>query len=139
MIIGVTGSRHGFNSDEQKASFIRDLAKASVIIHGACVGVDELMHHYAFEHKLPIEVHPPINDNFRAMNLPAGLNVAWFAPKDYLARNREIVERCELLLAAPEFHEIQKPRSGTWYTINYAKKIGKPVQIYWRDGSMNYE
>jgi hypothetical protein len=46
--------------------------------------------------------------------------------KDFLERNRDIVDRVEILIAAPEGPEVQ--RSGTWSTVRYAR--GKVIPIY---------
>ena len=48
-------------------------------------------------------------------------------PKPYLDRNRDIVDACEVLLATPDGPE--RLRSGTWSTVRYARKIGKPVEV----------
>ena len=43
-----------------------------------------------------------------------------------LARNREIVGIVDILIAAPQ-HDAEERRSGTWATVRYARKAGKPV------------
>ena len=37
-------------------------------------------------------------------------------------RNRLLVDKCDVLLAY-----LRTQRGGTFYTVNYAKKAGKPV------------
>lgn len=50
-----------------------------------------------------------------------------FPSQPHLKRNRTIVENCDILLACP-YSNIEK--GGTWYTINYAKKINKNCIIF---------
>ena len=91
--------------------------------HGDCIGAD-----YEF-HKLcrlksahtMIVLHPPINPKKRAFcNGDLIVN-----PKPYLERNKDIVNRCDLLIAVPG-EKKEQLRSGTWSTIRYARKVGKP-------------
>lgn len=53
-----------------------------------------------------------------------------------LERNRTIVDECEVLVACPAGPEVT--RSGTWSTIRYARRIGRPVVIIYPDGSVEY-
>lgn len=55
-------------------------------------------------------------------------------PLPYLTRNRDIVEESNIIVACPKEFEHQ-PRGGTWYTIDYARKVGKPLLIIYPDGS----
>lgn len=54
---------------------------------------------------------------------------------DYLTRNRNIVDACEVLLACPKGNGEER-RSGTWATIRYARKVGRPVVIVWPNGEL---
>ena len=54
---------------------------------------------------------------------------------DPLARNRIIAARCDALLACPAEPDEQL-RSGTWSTIRYARKAGKPITIIRPDGGV---
>jgi len=54
-------------------------------------------------------------------------------PQDYLVRNQDIVNECDVLVATPkENNEVL--RSGTWATIRRATKAKKPVLIVNPDG-----
>ncbi len=55
--------------------------------------------------------------------------------KTHFARNRDIVDETEVLIACPCEMEHQD-RGGTWYTADYALKRGKRTIIVWPDGSM---
>ena len=68
-------------------------------------------------------IHPPIKDEVRAF---CEGDESW-EPKSYFARNRDIVIVSNVILATPvtEF----ETKGGTWYTINHAKKLKKPLYI----------
>lgn len=48
------------------------------------------------------------------------------AGNDPLARNREIVALCDVLVAAP-YTDVEERRGGTWHTVRRARDAGKPV------------
>jgi len=50
----------------------------------------------------------------------------------YLLRNHRIVDAVARMVACPKGEE--ELRSGTWATVRYARKCGKPVTIIWPDG-----
>jgi len=93
--------------------------------HGDCVGGDEQAHKIAKKLNGKIVVHPPINPNKRAFCKGGKI----LPPKEYLARNKDIVNGGrDLLIAAPkERSEIL--RSGTWSTIRYARKKKREIVI----------
>lgn len=49
-------------------------------------------------------------------------------PAEYLDRNHAIVDECSVLIAAPR-SLTEEQRSGTWATVRYARKMGRPVVI----------
>jgi hypothetical protein len=99
--------------------------------HGDCVKADEFAHAVIREFtNAKIIVHPPTSGRKRAW---CNGDVTWF-PKPYLARNKDVVDSGEVLLAMP--HGEEEQRSGTWSTIRYARKRGKPVVIFWPDGAI---
>lgn len=103
--------------------------------HGDCVGADARAHYIAAAYGVRIVRHPPIDEKLWA-NM-SGADETWPA-KSYLERDRDIVDTCDLLVAAPR--EMQEEhRGGTWYTIHYARRIGKLVTIIWPDGSQTDE
>lgn len=109
MIIGFTGTRKGM-SEAQKDQLSLMLAvfvsHANEFHHGDAVGADReavaLAQQYGFA------------------------CVAHAAGTDPLKRNREIVAASSVLIAAPETDREQQ-RSGTWATVRYMRKAGKPV------------
>src|SRR5574343_935929 len=101
MKIGFTGTQQGMTEEQVNsvAFFLTEL-QPTEIHHGDCIGAD------ADFHKLvrticpaaKIIIHPPINESKRAfcegnIVLPA---------KEYLVRNRDIVDVSEIIIATPE-------------------------------------
>lgn len=76
-----------------------------------------------------IYLHPPIIQAKRAFLVCDASE----PPKDYLVRNRDIVDASVELIACPQYmHEQQ--RSGTWSTVRYAAKKLLPINIVWPNG-----
>lgn len=126
--IGMTGTRNGMN-ERQKILFNRLLKHFKIdkdqwFHHGDCIGADAEGHNFAYELGYHIFVHPPIKNEVRAFKTNA---VKYLPPKSYFARNRDIVDASEVLLATPATDF--ETQGGTWYTINYAKKKNKPIYI----------
>jgi len=94
--------------------------------HGCCLGADMEAHWEAHARGWIICLHPPI-DRSRVMPQSYFRQADEIAEdKEFLKRNRDIVDRVEILIAAPEGPEVQ--RSGTWSTVRYAR--GKVIPIY---------
>lgn len=100
--------------------------------HGDCVGVDVQLCEMIRElhPKTLIISHPPNYEKLRAY-FPSDQTKK---PKDYLKRNRCIVDATDMLIAFP-FEMTEQKRSGTWATIRHAKKQGKRIGIFYPDGS----
>ena len=82
----------------------------SVIISGGACGVDRLAEEYADRHRISkIVLQPQYKKYGRS------------AP---LKRNEEMVNMCDMALVIWD-----GASRGSRYTIEYAKKIGKPLQI----------
>ena len=119
MILGVTGSRHP-RSDRlvlRFANFIKS-NDVNVLHHGDCVGWDAQCATVASYLGVKVIAHPPNQDANRAF---VESDVV-LDPRDYLQRNRDIVNASEYMIAAPDGPE--RTRSGTWATIRYSKKTG---------------
>ena len=85
--------------------------ETTVIISGGARGIDTLASEYADMYDIPIIVFTP---EYREYGKAAPL-----------VRNRLIVEEADFIVA------IWDGRSkGTLFTINYAKKLNKPVKVY---------
>lgn len=72
-----------------------------------------------------IIVHPPDKGIMRA-HFQGASEVR--EPKPYLARNHDIVDETDLLIATPSGW-FEERRSGTWATIRYAQKNNRPVVL----------
>ena len=132
MRVGFTGTREGM-TDQQRATVLRLLSKelldAEWLHHGDCIGADHQAGQIAIFCGVKQHAHPPTSDRLRAWTLADRTD----KPLPYLERNRAIVDATDILIAAPRGPEEQ--RSGTWSTVRYARKVGKPVIIVWPDGS----
>lgn len=123
MVIGFTGTRTGMSyaQRQQFAQIFGLLMRAAEQLgvgitfhHGAAAGADMQACALA-EHDglVSIVAHPAGNDP--------------------LARNRDIVAESDMLIAAP-LTDLEEVRSGTWATVRYARKAGKPVIMLSRGG-----
>ena len=140
MKIGFTGSHKGMSASQAHGFsllLISQGGKDMEFHHGDCVGADEtadqLVRGYWAEGKLVI--HPPIKgENWARCGEPrhgkyeGTLEVEVRPQKDYLSRDRDIVNACDFLIACP-LSLVEVNRSGTWYTIRYARKQEIPVII----------
>ncbi len=142
MIVGFTGTREGCTVLQLGflELILREKLEApwSVLHQGCCVGADAQAVAIArrlFGGDVMIVGHPgnwgPLVDKDA---------VATSHPirpeRPPLDRNRTIVDECEVLVACPAGPEVT--RSGTWSTIRYARRIGKPVVIIYPDGTVDY-
>ena len=142
--IGFTGSRDGLTEPQGKAlrglldGFISAHAASTPdsipqFHHGDCVGADALSGDAAHEAGYEIHIHPPNIGTLRAYcanRYPATV----YEALPYLVRNRNIVDRTDILMAAPNGPETT--RSGTWSTVRYARKKSKEIWIVYPDGSV---
>ena len=81
------------------------------IISGGAVGIDTCAADYARSRSLKLTVFKPNYDRYGGKAAP-------------LIRNRLIVDAADMVLA------IWDGRSrGTMFTVNYARQIGKPVEV----------
>lgn len=132
MKIGVTGTRNGMNNNQDFAvwRFLYGVDENSELHHGDCVGVDTQAAEMAEILGMSVVCHPPEKNDLRAF---FEKNTEVREPKSYFARNRAIVDECDLLIVVPMENERQE-RGGTWYTYDYAQKTGKPTKIFYPDG-----
>lgn len=98
--------------------------------HGDCKGSDEEFHGFAMNRGYNVHVHPPNIDRLRAFCLGT-INSP---PRSYIGRDKDITETCLFLLATPHGEERSLLYSGTWATIRMARRLKKPVVIFWPDG-----
>lgn len=125
MKIGFTGTQRGM-SLRQRDRLSSILSKyRGEFHHGDCIGADAESHALAIICGWKVILHPPIDNSKRAFCKGSFYELA---PKEYLERNKDIVNNTEGLIVAP-YTAIEILRSGTWSTKRYAEKIGKPFEI----------
>ena len=57
-------------------------------------------------------------------------------PASAAARNRAVVDACDLLVACPP-GAVEEPRSRTWAAVRYARRVGRPVVLLYPDGTVD--
>lgn len=146
MNIGFTGTRIGMTS-HQCGEFYNVLSNLEDFVasfhHGDCIGADDAAANIFDDWRnepgeggeMRVVCHPPVDDTHRAFNPHADETRE---PKTHFARNRDIVDETELLIACPQYMDpiTKDTQGGTAYTVNYARKRGKPVWIVRPDGSV---
>lgn len=133
MIVGFTGTQKGMTALQYLAvTNLFDQLDVDEFHHGDCLGADQDAHDIANDLSKKIVIHPPLNARARAFC--SGTKTSILAAKEYLARNHDIVEASEVMIATPgEFKE--QLRSGTWATIRWARRLKRRLYIVFPDGS----
>jgi len=135
LIIGFTGTRSGM-SDKQKKEVAAELEELGcndpdvlyTILHGGCIGADIDFHDMcslARKEVFPGHSAKDPSDMKHRGEYPRADVI--HDSQTHFKRNRDIVDRCDILIATP-YNDNQE--GGTWYTINYALKKGKDVSIF---------
>lgn len=134
MKIGFTGTQAGMTQIQK--TMVERLIKqlgCREFHHGDCIGADENAHRIALKLNINwITIHPPDNPAKRAFCLGNQNRVE----KPYIARNHDIVNETDLLIATPG-GETEQLRSGTWSTIRFARKNAKRVIIIYPGGRID--
>ena len=133
--IGFTGTREGM-SEHQKSTLKAILTAAVcanddpvVLHHGDCKGADAEAHEIALAVGCEVIIHPPVKRIMRAYCQGAR---EILPPEEYLERDRCIVDATIGMIAAPKSNK-EELRSGTWYTVRYARKMNKRVILLSRE------
>lgn len=105
--LAVVGSR-GFRDYHKLDGVLRDAAP-TVVISGGARGADSLAETWARRNGVETQIFLPDHKKYRHA---------------FHHRNRLIAEACERLIA---FWDGKS--TGTKYTIDYARRIGRPVEI----------
>ena len=122
MKIGIVGARK-YKDRQSVIDLIDSLPIESVIITSGCKGVCTWVKEGAEKRKMEVIVFNPDLSNIRA----------WFeVPKRYYQRNKELVEECDILHAF--ISQKDGYTGGTRFEIEYALKLGVPVQVHWEYG-----
>lgn len=144
MIVGFTGTREGCTADQTLILMRRMDAIAEahpsgdlILLHGACIGADETAACHGWGLGYLVTALPCTLRNMQSAESLRCSDVVR-GEQAPMVRNRAIVTECDLLIACPS-HMTEFERSGTWATVRYARKAGKPVTIIWPDGSVTEE
>ena len=138
--VGFTGTAEGMtHRQDHKLLLVLNYFRKQgyrVFRHGDCVGSDDHAATMASFLGYKVWGHPPTNEGKRAFNKATKF---WEESADYLIRDGIIVDKSNLLVATPHgFSEVR--RSGTWYTIRYARRVKLPLRIIiWPDGTTKKE
>jgi hypothetical protein len=131
MRFGFTGTQEGMTPPQEYAleKYLQAYAGVAELHHGDCIGADAQAHALARFLDIAVHLHPPTIPDKRAFCRGAKTTSR---TKTYLVRNRDIVDLCDVLLAAVKGPE--EVHSGTWSTVRYALKTSRPVIIFWPSG-----
>ncbi len=140
--IGFTGTRSGCTPiqrlvlQQRLQGFVCRFGGSNLIgLHGDCVGADAEFDAVCREPSMDgmqIECRPCTYNDMRART-PAR-EIA--PPMPPMERNRWIVADSDIMVACPPNKEEIKRGSGTWATINFTRRAGKPLYIIFPDGSV---
>jgi hypothetical protein len=143
IVFGFTGTQQGMTSAQMRAfrqlmkQFLAERYEYNSIRchHGLCIGADAQAHDIVRRYfDSTIVGHPPI-DTKKMVKLHCD---ELREPKDYIARNHDIVDETPQLVAAPH-SKFEKNRSGTWATVRYARKLKRPIYIIQPSGNIVME
>lgn len=140
MRIAVTGHRPKRLRNQQKEvkewlSEQLNKYECTEAISGMAQGADQIFAWAAIEKNIPLICCYPYRKSFFHQEEQKILNKAkdikfisevYTGNKVYWFRDKYMVDNCDLLLAVWDGIKA----GGTWLTINYAQKIGKPVIFY---------
>lgn len=139
--LGITGTREGMNKKQQTAFLSvvsKLLEKYPTLVNyhqGCCVGVDnESAKLVDSLYGFTVIDHPPTNKSL--VGDYKGHQTR--EDKNYFARNRDIVDESQVMIAITKQMVIPDPPSGgTWYTLNYSIKNKKETYHIKPDGSVS--
>jgi len=127
MIVGFTGTREGMSKRQMMLFLDRMAALCPDEFHfGDDAGADKEAYELVrlYHPKCTTVAHPPEIETRRAFCKAHRV----MESRPFLIRNKAIVLCCDELVAAPKTLT-EELRSGTWSTIRYARKAGKPTHL----------
>lgn len=129
LFVGITGTREGITQKQLSTltnvyNWINDNVGVFIIIHGDCVGADDKAND-VFLKLFPQRkfiLFPPKNRMLRAhSNIKFPENVILMDEMEYLERNKQIVDISDILIVLPKEEKNEGIKSGTWFTVRYAR------------------
>jgi hypothetical protein len=139
--VGFSGTRKGCRKAQYAALkdvLGRELAEDGSVLHsGDCVGCDEEAFMAAASLGRKNILHPPEVGTLRAFcdRLDIVADIETLPALPYIARNRAIVDACDVVVVCPDDFE-ESRWSGTWSTYRYAMRQKKRTIVVWPDGRM---
>lgn len=133
--VGFTGTQRGMTQQQKEKFFeVIEALFPDEFHHGDCIGADEDAHYICCVFHYSIIIHPPTVATKRAFCRHEGEgSYVVLPPKDYMARNQDIVDAVEVLVATPKGYA-EELRSGTWATVRRAVKANRIVFVIWPNG-----
>ena len=140
--LGFTGTRKGLTPPQMEAVVKWFNSTGDVFtgfLHGCAIGADAWMAKFIRNQDRYIPLYAyPCNISDQTSHDAIKISDSVYEAEPPLKRNRTIVDYCNTLLACPADMQ-EEQRSGTWATIRYARKSGKPIVIVWPDGTLTKE
>lgn len=138
MIIGFTGRRDGMSRAQMEGvrRILLDGREGFAAVsglHGDAIGADAEFDALCKSLGIPTACLPCAYVNMRSFVAKPIAEAT-----NPMARNRNIVKRCEFLIAAPPTME-EQDKGGTWNTIRMARKANKRVIVVLPDGEVQDE
>lgn len=126
--VGFTGTQIGMTQSQRKELEEKLKAlKAEGYVwfhHGNCIGADEQAAMIAKRLGFRLHAHP-CNIKKKQSNIWNDITENEKLP---LTRNKDIVDRCTVMFAAPKSRE-EELRSGTWATVRHARKVERDLRL----------
>lgn len=141
-VVGFTGTRSGCTPIQRAVlqqhiqGFVCRFGGVGLIgLHGDCIGADAEFDSVCRQHSMDgmsVECRPCTYENMRAQT--GAREIA--PPMPPMERNRWIVADADVMVACPPNKDEIKHGSGTWATIRFTRKAGKPLYIIFPDGAV---
>lgn len=131
-IIGFTGTQEGLTLRQKRLVVIRlrelKLKGYFTAIHGDCIGSDEFFGTAAAQLGYRVTIRPGTDKFGNSPKRAYSYSDCERESDPYMIRNHKIVYDSTSMIACPKEME-EELRSGTWATVRYARKVGRPVDI----------
>jgi hypothetical protein len=134
IVAGFTGTQKGMTVGQvRKLKELLESEGVSELHHGDCIGADARADSIAHELNIDVVIHPPTKADKRAYC--EGYKKI-HEPKEYLVRNKDIVNDSRILFATPGEPSMVL-RSGTWSTVRFGIKSKRKVFVIKPDGEVD--
>ena len=138
MIIGFTGTRNGMTDAQiNRVAQILEDEEPTKTIDGMCVGSDAgfaLLSSGLGVYTIGYPGHSKLDEDDMTYRDPNPRDEERES-KTHFERNRDIVNECDIMIATPSGDNFDH-RGGTNYTIKYALKVGKEINIILPNGDV---